>query len=75
MGYRLQELPTSSKHLTGTIPRKQPQRTEGVTSESDGSDTESEENVKYGAEGFDYKQWEQLDVPVDIKELFQYISR
>lgn len=71
----MQELPTTSKNLNGPIPRKQPQRAEGVTSESDGSDTESEDNTKYGAEGFDYKQWEQLDVPVDIKELFQYISR
>lgn len=47
---------------------------DGITSESE-SETESEDIAKYTAEGFDYKQWEKLEVPSDIRDLFQYISR
>lgn len=63
-----------NKQLGAALPRKPAQRPEGITSESE-SDTDSEDQTKYVADGFDYKQWDKLEVPADIKELFQYISR
>lgn len=48
---------------------------ERVTSESESSDTGTDENAKTAVDGFDYTVWANLDVPKDIKDLFQYIAR
>lgn len=48
---------------------------ERIASESESSDTATEENAKVVADGFDYRVWESLDMPKDVKELYQYIAR
>lgn len=48
---------------------------ETVTSDSESSETESEDHLKFVTEGFNLKQWEDVNVPADVKELLQYISR
>lgn len=35
----------------------------------------TDENAKLIIEGFDYRKWENLDVPPEIKDLYQYIAR
>lgn len=48
---------------------------ERVTSESESSDTGTEDNGKVFSDGFDYRIWESLDLPKNIKDLYQYIAR
>lgn len=48
---------------------------ERITSESESSDTATDENAKVAVDGFDYRVWESLDLPKDVKELYQYIAR
>lgn len=48
---------------------------ERIASESESSDTATDENAKVAVDGFDYRVWESLDMPKDVKELYQYIAR
>lgn len=70
---------TTTKRPTSSLPRKsnnnQNIANDNATSESESSDSESEENAKNPSEGFDYKQWENLNVSTEIKDLYQYIAR
>lgn len=66
---------TTTKRPASSLPRKSVKPAERVTSESESSDTGTEENIKISTEGFDYRQWENLDFPSDIKDLYQYIAR
>lgn len=69
---------TTTKRPTSSLPRKNNIQNTGngnATSESESSDSESEENAKNPSEGFDYKQWENLNVSTEIKDLYQYIAR
>lgn len=65
---------TTQKRPTSSLPRKAIQKIERISS-SESSESDTEDNMKQSAEGFDYKQWEELNVSSDIKELFQYIPR
>lgn len=66
---------TTQKRPASSLPRKAIQKIERISSESDSSESDTEDNLKHSAEGFDYKQWENLNVSSEIKELFQYIPR
>lgn len=66
---------TTQKRPVSSLPRKAIQKIEHISSESESSDSDTDDNLKHSAEGFDYKQWEDLNVSSDIKELFQYIPR
>lgn len=66
---------TTQKRPTSSLPRKAIQKIERIPSESESSDSDTENNLKHSVEGFDYKQWEDLNVSSEIKELFQYIPR
>lgn len=66
---------TTQKRPASSLPRKAIQKIDRISSESESSDSDTEDNLKHSAEGFDYKQWEDLNVSSDIKELFQYIPR
>lgn len=66
---------TTQKRPASSLPRNAIQKIERISSESESSDSDTEDNVKHSAEGFDYKQWENLNVSSEIKELFQYIPR
>lgn len=46
-----------------------------IASDRESSDTATEENAKVATDGFDYRVWESLDLPKDVKELYQYIAR
>lgn len=69
---------TTTKRPASSLPRKSGRKVEQerrASTESDSSDSEINDNENVPAEGFDYKQWETLNVPSDIKDLFQYIGR
>lgn len=66
---------TTTKRPASSLPRKSIKSSERAPSDSESSDTGTEENAKLIIEGFDYRQWETLDVPPEIKELYQYIAR
>lgn len=68
---------TTTKRPSSSLPRKSgiQNTADPLSSESDSSDTDSDDNAKISAEGFDYKQWENVNAPGDIKELYQYIAR
>lgn len=66
---------TTTKRPTSSLPRKSVKNTTGrLSSESESSDTEPEDG-KATVDGFDYRQWETLEVPPEIKDLYQYIAR
>lgn len=65
---------TTTKRPTSSLPRKSIKTTGRLSSESESSDTGTEDG-KATVDGFDYRQWESLDVPPEIKELYQYIAR
>lgn len=49
---------------------------ERITSESESSDTATDENAaKVAIDGFDYRVWENLELPKEVKELYQFIAR
>lgn len=69
---------TTTKRPASSLPRKSGRKVEQerrASTESDSSDSEINDNGNVPAEGFDYKQWESLNVPNEIKDLFQYIGR
>lgn len=66
---------TTQQRPASSLPRNAPQKIDRILSDTESSDSDSEENTKFAAEGFDYKQWEGLNLPNEIKELFQYIPR
>lgn len=72
---------TTTKRPASSLPRKsarkpdQDQHERHASSESDSSESDANDNAKVPAEGFDYKQWEHLALPNEIKEMFQYIGR
>lgn len=66
---------TTQKRPASSLPRNAIQKIERISSESESSDSDTEDNFKQSAEGFDYKKWEDLNVSTEIKELFQYIPR
>lgn len=66
---------TTTKRPTSSLPRKTGKAVERLTSESESSDSGAEDNAKLIIEGFDYRQWENLDGPPELKELYQYIAR
>lgn len=69
---------TTTKRPASSLPRRSGRKVEPErrpSTESDSSDSEMNDNGNVSAEGFDYKQWESLDVPTEIKDLFQYIGR
>lgn len=66
---------TTQKRPASSLPRNAVQKIERISSESESSDSDTEDHLKHSAEGFDYKQWEGLNVSSEIKELFQYIPR
>lgn len=66
---------TTTKRPASSLPRRAAKPAERLTSESESSDSEAEDNAKLIIEGFDYRQWESLDVPPELKELYQYIAR
>lgn len=65
---------TTTKRPTSSLPRKSIKPTGRLSSESESSDTGTEDG-KATVDGFDYRQWETLDVPPEIKDLYQYIAR
>lgn len=65
---------TTTKRPSSSLPRKSTKSAGRVSSESESSDSATEDG-KAVVDGFDYRQWENLDVPADIKELYQYIAR
>lgn len=65
---------TTTKRPTSSLPRKNTKPTERLTSESESSDTGTDD-AKATLDGFDYRQWESVDVPPEIKDLYQYIAR
>lgn len=64
---------TTTKRPGSSLP-KGVKHTERLTSESESSDT-TDENAKIAIDGFDYTVFEKLDVPPEIKDLYQYIGR
>lgn len=66
---------TTQKRPTSSLPRNTIQKIEHILSESESSDSDTDDNLKHSTEGFDYKQWEDLNVSSEIKEIFQYIPR
>lgn len=69
---------TTTIRPASSLPRKSGRKVElerRASSESDSSDSEINDNGNVPAEGFNYKQWENLNVPSEIKDLFQYIGR
>lgn len=48
---------------------------ERIASESESSDTATDDIAKVAVDGFDYRVWESLDLPQDVKDLYQYIAR
>lgn len=66
---------TTQKRPSSSLPRNAIQKIERISSDSESSDSDTEDNLKQSAEGFDYKKWEDLNVSAEIKELFQYIPR
>lgn len=66
---------TTTKRPTSSLPRKSGRLVERLTSESESSDSGPEDNAKLIIEGFDYRQWENLEGPPELKELYQYIAR
>lgn len=69
-----QEIPQHNRRPTSSINRnRQPQKIDSFGSESDSSsDTEQPDSKQFIS---DHKDWEKLDVSVEIKEIFQYILR
>lgn len=65
---------TTTKRPGSSLPRKSAKSVERLSSESESSDTGTDD-AKAIVDGFDYRQWENLDVPPEIKELYQYIAR
>lgn len=65
----------TQKRPASSLPRNAPQKIDRILSDTESSDSETEDNLKFSAEGFDYKQWENINVPSEIKELFQYIPK
>lgn len=72
---------TTTKRPASSLPRKSAQKTAAAiaerpgSSESDSSESDAVDHAKVPAEGFDYKQWESLNVSGEVKEMFQYIGR
>lgn len=67
---------TTTKRPASSLPRNSGRKQERrASTESDSSDSEINDNGNVPAEGFDYKQWDSLNVPNEIKDLFQYIGR
>lgn len=69
---------TTTKRPASSLPRRSGRigvQERRASTESYSSDSEINENANVPAEGFNYKQWESLNVSSEIKELFQYIGR
>lgn len=66
---------TTQKRPTSSLPRKTGQKVDRISSDTESSGTDTEENLKISAEGFDYKQWENLNLSSELKEMYQYIAR
>lgn len=65
---------TTTKRPGSSLPRKSAKSVERLSSGSESSDTVTDD-AKAIIDGFDYRQWENLDVPPEIKDLYQYIAR
>lgn len=62
-----------SRRPTSSLARnRQPQKVDSFGSDSDSSDTDQQDSKQFIT---DHKEWEKLDVPADIREIFQYILR
>lgn len=66
---------TTTKRPSSSLPRKGPQQSGHDASETDSSDSESETHAENLADGFNYKQWESLNVSSEVKDLYQYIAK
>lgn len=66
---------TTSKRPQSSLPRRSGEKVERVSSDSESSDSDTDDHAKTAVDGFDYKQWESLNVSADLKELYQYIAR
>ncbi|KAG4079329.1 hypothetical protein HA402_008021 [Bradysia odoriphaga] len=62
-----------SRRPTSSLTRnRQPQKVDSFGSDSDSSDTDQQDSKQFIT---DHKEWDKLDVPTDIREIFQYILR
>ncbi len=69
----IQESGRQSRRPTSSVSRnRQPQKNDSFASDSDDSDTDQQDSKQFIT---DHKEWEVLDVPMDVKEIFQYILR
>lgn len=66
---------TTTKRPGSSLPRKSAQHAVHAASDTESSDSESEKNAENLAEGFNYKQWENLNVSSEIKDIYQYIAK
>lgn len=66
---------TTTKRPSSSLPKGKARTTERATSESESSDTNTDDNAKPAIDGFDYTIWANLDLPKEIKDLYQYIAR
>lgn len=60
---------------SSSLPRNSKFKKDRIASESESSDTGTDDAAKVAVDGFDYRVWESLDMPKDVKELYQYIAR
>lgn len=60
---------------SSSLPRNTKIKKERFASESESSESAADDAAKVAVDGFDYRVWESLDMPKDVKELYQYIAR
>lgn len=60
---------------SSSLPRNSKFKKERITSESESSESAADDAAKVATDGFDYRVWESLDMPKDVKDLYQYIAR
>lgn len=65
---------TTTKRPASSLPRNV-KPSDRAHSESESSDTGTDDNAKIAVDGFDYRIWESLDLPKDVKDLYQFIAR
>lgn len=66
---------TTTKRPGSSLPKGKTKTTERATSESESSDSHTDDNAKPAIDGFDYTIWANLDLPKELKDLYQYIAR
>lgn len=66
---------TTTKRPGSSLPKGKIKTVERTTSESESSDTNTDDNTKPAVNEFDYTIWANLDLPKEVKDLYQYIAR